>query len=109
VALNRSAGYFKGGSYTIRISKDGYRDQNLQIQSSINGWYIGNIIFGGLIGWVIVDPITGAMYSLPDSAYATLEANGKASIYKDAKPGDLVITDLASVPEELRPLLVALD
>jgi hypothetical protein len=109
VALNRSAGYFKGVSYTIRISKEGFRDQSLQIQSSINGWYVGNIVFGGLIGWLIVDPLTGAMYSLPDSASASLEASGKAAIFKDAKPGDLVITDLSSVPENLRPLLVALD
>ena len=32
----------------------------------MNGWYIGNILFGGLIGFLIVDPLTGAM--LPPTA-----------------------------------------
>lgn len=31
----------------------------------MNGWYLaGNILLGGLIGWIIVDPITGGMWTL---------------------------------------------
>jgi hypothetical protein len=31
---------------------------------SVNGWYVGNVIFGGLVGFLIVDPLTGAMWVL---------------------------------------------
>ena len=38
-----------------------------------DGWYIGgNILVGGLIGWFIVDPLTGAMYTLPKEVNADL-------------------------------------
>lgn len=30
----------------------------------MNGWYVGNILFGGVLGLLIIDPATGAMYSL---------------------------------------------
>lgn len=30
----------------------------------MNGWYIGNLLFGGIIGLLIVDPATGAMWTL---------------------------------------------
>ena len=36
----------------------------MKLDSSLSGWYFGNIIFGGLIGMLIVDPVTGAMYNL---------------------------------------------
>jgi hypothetical protein len=28
-------------------------------------WYFGNLVFGGLIGMVIVDPLTGATFDFP--------------------------------------------
>jgi hypothetical protein len=37
------------------------------LDSSVSGWYFGNLAFGGVIGMLIVDPLTGAMYNLtPD-------------------------------------------
>jgi hypothetical protein len=45
------------------------------VDCNVNGWYIDNNLFGGLIGMLIVDPITGAMYKLsPDKLDASLEA-----------------------------------
>jgi len=38
----------------------------------MSGWYWGNILIGGLIGMLVVDPLTGAMYKLPDGANANL-------------------------------------
>ncbi len=32
----------------------------------MNGWYWGNFAIGGLIGFLIVDPLTGAMYRIKD-------------------------------------------
>lgn len=66
VALSKSDGsYFGKKGYQITFSKDGSQPVTLPIKASANGWYIGgNIIFGGLIGWLLVDPFNGGMYTL---------------------------------------------
>jgi hypothetical protein len=73
LTLKRGAGYFQSEVYSVAIQKDGYAPQTLTITGSVNGWYIGNILFGGLIGMLAVDPVTGAMYSFPDDVSATLQ------------------------------------
>ena len=37
------------------------------LETRMNGWYLGNIIFGGLIGALIVDPATGAMWTFKEN------------------------------------------
>ncbi len=75
VTLKRGAGYFKAETYTVRLTKEGYVAKDITVTGSVNGWYVANILFGGLIGLLIVDPITGAMYDLtPDTVNATLDA-----------------------------------
>ena len=84
VSLKRSAGFFKAENYIITLEKAGYQSKTVNVTGTVNGWYVANILFGGLIGLLIVDPATGAMYSLsPDVVNATLQqeeittANGK--------------------------------
>lgn len=74
VTLMTSDGYFSGETYSVSIRKDGYFAKDLVIDSTPRGWYLfGNIAFGGLIGWFIVDPATGAMYKLrPEDINETL-------------------------------------
>lgn len=67
VSLKKSAGYFSGQTYTMTFSKKGYLKYVATDGMKVNGWswYIeGNLIFGGVIGWFIVDPLTGAMWSV---------------------------------------------
>lgn len=66
VTLNKSDGsYFGKKNYTIFAENDGYTPQSIPVTESVNGWYIGgNIVFGGLIGWLAVDPWNGGMYKL---------------------------------------------
>jgi hypothetical protein len=78
LTLKRGAGYFKPETYKVEVKKDGYEPRQLDIVSTVNGWYIGNILFGGLIGFLAVDPATGAMYSFPESVNATLNVSEKA-------------------------------
>lgn len=67
VQLSPRRGYFKGQSYVVRFELDGYRTEEVTIRSEISGWYFGNIVFGGLVGMLIVDPATGSMWNLtPD-------------------------------------------
>lgn len=74
LTLKRGAGYFKMEDYTVRVSKDGFKPVEIQVTGTLNGWYIANLVFGGAIGMLIVDPMTGAMYNLtPETVNAKLE------------------------------------
>jgi len=57
-------GYFKGQSYRLVFEMPGYAQAETKLESSVSGWYFGNLLFGGVIGMLIVDPLTGAMYNL---------------------------------------------
>jgi len=86
----------------VRITKDGYEEQSIPIKSSPNGWYIGgNLIFGGLIGWFIVDPLSGAMYTLsPEKVSAAM--GEKTAHNNHATDGSISIVLLQDVPYSLR-------
>ena len=61
------SGYFNPQKYTITASKDGYKTQTTVIDWHVSGWYyVGNLVFGGLLGYLIIDPISGDMYYLDD-------------------------------------------
>ena len=103
VTLQKSDGSYWGGKdYVVKISKDGYMEQEIPVKSSPNGWYIGgNLIFGGLIGWFIVDPLNGAMYTLsPEQVSASL---GEQSAHNNnAADGSISIVLIQDVPASLR-------
>lgn len=102
VSLQKSDGSYWGGkNFTVKISKDGYKKQTISITSNPNGWYIGgNIIFGGLIGWFIVDPMNGGMYTLsPDDISTNL--GEKAAHNNTATDGSISIVLLQDVPLSL--------
>lgn len=75
VKLKSSAGYFKRGSYSVRLHKDGYQDTTVPLSAGMRGTYWANIIFGGPIGLLIVDPASGAMWALPKTLDARLQLN----------------------------------
>ena len=84
LTLNRGASYFKSESYTIVLTKEGFAPKELKLTATVSGWYIGNIVFGGLIGMLAVDPATGAMYTFPESVSGTLDAQpGQSSSRAD--------------------------
>ena len=60
-------------SYTVTVQASGYNSQTLIISRKFNAWFVGNLLFGGIVGGV-VDAITGAMWNLEPSMVAvTLE------------------------------------
>ena len=67
VELPASAGYMLPEMYTVTYTQPGKEPVRTHINANIDGWYIGNLFLGGLIGMLIVDPLTGAMYKLPDT------------------------------------------
>jgi hypothetical protein len=79
-------GYFKSQTYRLVFELPGHAPAEVKLESSVSGWYFCNLVFGGLIGMLIVDPLTGAMYNLspekieqplsPNQAQLTRNGNG---------------------------------
>lgn len=67
IALTSRGGFFVPARYTFTFKQEGYPDVVKERGAYLNAWYLGNIIFGGLIGILIVDPATGAMWRLDET------------------------------------------
>lgn len=64
VTLPRSGGYFNGRDYALTFEKEGYNAAQTELNTRPSAWYLlGNLGFGGLIGWFLVDPATGSMWT----------------------------------------------
>jgi hypothetical protein len=84
----------------------GYETKKINVECSINGWYFGNIVFGGLIGFLIVDPVTGAMFKLDHPGiYETLHA----STHTTSTSPSLNILDKNHLPEGWEKHLVRIN
>jgi len=71
--LKRSDGFYVGASYTATIEKPGYQSQQVKIEPTFNPWVLGNVVAGGLVGILIIDPATGACFQLtPEQIHAQL-------------------------------------
>jgi len=105
VSLNAGESYFHAKEYTITFSKEGFADQQAVVKATISGWYFGNILFGGLIGFLIVDPITGKMWKLPDTPVV---GNLYAKTAESGNSQSLQIVTIDQIPADVRSTLVAL-
>ena len=103
ITLSSSCGYFQPAKYVVEFTRKGVT-QTVPLNASINGWYFGNLLFGGLIGLLIVDPATGAMWRLDDNVIATF--NQSASV---AHGREIRVVTLDRVPVSMRKHLVALN
>jgi hypothetical protein len=102
VELKAGAGFFTRAEYRVRISAAGYEEKIVPINFKIDGWYWGNLLIGGLLGMLIIDPATGAMWKISDPIiYETLE---KSTLSTSNIP-TLRIIDIASIPEGYRDKL----
>ncbi|MCK5828976.1 MAG: hypothetical protein KAH20_01600 [Methylococcales bacterium] len=72
VTLTTKAGFFDGETYTVKFDKTGYQSNFVVLDTQLDDWYFGNILFGGTIGSFIVDPLTGAMWELPEESSVSL-------------------------------------
>jgi len=98
VTLKRGNGYFKPAGYEITFSKEGFQTKTVQVKATVNGWYIANIIFGGLIGFLIVDPATGAMYTLSPSDINSVLDPAQLSTTKNKGYQSLTVMLVQDIP-----------
>lgn len=64
ITLKSGGGFFVKAEYLVKISANGYNEMIVPVNYKLNGWYFGNLLVGGVIGMLIVDPATGAMWKL---------------------------------------------
>ena len=107
VKLKSGSGYFGKESYAITFSMDGYEPRTVNLECKINGWYFGNILIGGALGMLVIDPLTGAMYRL-DSKDVYENLNSKSGASATGAPS-LMIVEKNKVPENLEKSLIKLD
>jgi hypothetical protein len=102
--LKAGSGFFSKARYQVTLSLDGYDTRTLPIEYKLDGWYFGNLLFGGLLGLLIIDPATGAMYKI-DTPFiaATLQQSMTAT---ETEEGSLKVYTLDDVPAEWREHLV---
>lgn len=107
VVLKSGAGYFRRATYKLNFSKPGFDSKTLTLESDVNGWYFGNLLFGGLIGMLIVDPATGAMYRIAEKdMQASLATTTAQGFYVPSDAKSLQIVSLDDVPTSLRDKMV---
>lgn len=105
VSLEAGAGFFKRASYQVSVTKTGYETQMVPVHFKVDGWYWGNLLLGGVIGMLIIDPATGAMYKI-DSEYMAITLSQSVAANT---PPELLIYDLENVPGHLKSKLVKIE
>ena len=98
--LKSGSGFFSKESYTVVMTYKGIEKRTINLECTINGWYFGNLLIGGLIGMLIIDPATGAMYRL--------EKKDIYEVFKDDKTSQLKILDINNIPLEWKTNLIEL-
>ena len=104
VTLQKGTGSYWGGKkYKVTFTLPGMQEQTVDVKASPNGWYIGgNFVFGGLIGWFIVDPLTGKMFTLYPKEVTAKFSQAEAGHGQHS----LKFADIGDIPETLYPYLV---
>ncbi len=77
-------------NYQVMIKLEGYKTYEVTLKRKFNAWYIGNIAFGGIIG-LVIDPLTGAIYTLTPKE-VNAELNGKTAFNREK---DNIYIDIA--------------
>lgn len=101
IKLRANSGFFAKEEYLVKLSSPGYDDRIVPITFKLDGWYFGNILIGGLIGMLIVDPATGAMWKVKTNFLN--ETLTKSTVSNKA---EFQILDINDIPENWRNYLV---
>lgn len=105
LSLEKKKGYFVGKKYSVTLAKEGFSNYLTSVDTRVNGWYIGgNLVFGGLVGWLLVDPATGAMWTLEKNEInATLVSSPEVPMPKLDATGSVPAPE---TPETPNPTMV---
>ena len=100
--LKSGSGFFSKARYQVTFEKVGFDKKVVPVEFKLNGWYFGNIIFGGPLGLLIIDPATGAMFKL-ETEFLN-ETLTKSVATADTK--ELKLLDINKIPTEWKNHLI---
>jgi hypothetical protein len=100
--LKSGAGFFSKARYQVTFEKVGYDKKVVPVEFKLNGWYFGNIIIGGPLGLLIIDPATGAMFKL-ETEFLN-ESLTKSITSVETK--ELKLLDINKIPTEWKNHLI---
>ena len=97
--LARGAGWFKSARYKVTFERPGYQNEEVLLEGRPSGWYLaGNLFFTDLLGWLVVDPLTGAMWVLEPQDLNVVMKKTAAGI----REHDLRVVLLDDVPMDVK-------
>lgn len=75
----------KESKQTLIFEKEGYKTQTMQLSTSLNSWFWGNIVIGGVIGST-TDGLSGAVHEYtPNQYFITLPPNESSQVDQKTK------------------------
>jgi hypothetical protein len=89
--------------YQVVVEKPGYQPYMMLLQAELEKQYFGNFVAGGPLGFLVIDPLTGAMYALPSRVHAILVTADSAGA-AGAAPAPLPLH--IPVPQEEPPAAI---
>ena len=104
VKLKAGAGFFSKAEYQVKFSSPGYDDKIVPVTFKLDGWYFGNILLGGVLGMLIIDPATGAMWKIETEFLNETLSKSTASLAPEMK-----ILNVNDIPESWKDHLVKID
>lgn len=99
-------GIYSTAKYRLVIEKEGYQPTEVTVRSTLNGWYLGNLIFGGPLGLLIIDPLTGAMWTLTPTDVSFVLQKQTADVR--VEDGGFYVMLRKDVPDQFASRLVQL-
>ncbi len=106
VKLKAGSKFFSREQYAIKFLRPGFDDRIVPINFKVNGWYFGNILLGGVIGMLIVDPATGAMWRIEQDDFYQKYSDADKRV--EATQPALNIVSVKNVPDSLKSRMVKL-
>ncbi len=97
VQLKANKGFMKKAIYNIKFSKNGFTSKSYSISATLDQWYWANLVLGGVIGMLIVDPASGAMFQINTPFIdAVLSSESNSNNIED---NTIQVYDINNIPE----------
>lgn len=85
---------------TLSFEKEGYDTLTMPLTTTLNGWFWGNIVIGGLLGST-TDGLTGAVHEYSPSAYhVTLKPKGSAFFTPKGQIKVFILSNYLNIAQE---------
>lgn len=96
---NQSSSGWVVTNYTIRISLPKYYASNITLKKTSDGWHVSNYLgLGKVIGWIIINPANGGVYTLSPDQLPTPPSRKRAVQVAN----HISILTIDSVPKSLQ-------